>query len=152
MPNKKIAELLEDADAGKDPVIPGAAKQNFSSIFALRPVLTREELMRATGIAPQLLAEAMSVGLLPRAEVFSTETVAQVTAIVRLREQGVTPRHLQALRAAAERDAELIARAAMSRTGKAAGPANQETEMQLAELFDTVRAGVLRQALQRQAR
>lgn len=147
LPLKVIAEVLDEIDVGGDPVIPGAAQLNASTLFSPRPVLSGEELCRTTGSNPRFLGEAIAAGLLPAAEVFPREAVAQLTALLRLAEKGVTPRHLRALRLAAEREAELIAHAVTTRGVKEGTPKSSEQSLELAGYLDTVRSGVLRRAI-----
>lgn len=144
LPLKVIAEVLEEIDAGHDPVIPGAAKRSASSVLVPQHVLSGEELRRATGASARFLGEAIAAGLLPAAEVFPHEAVAQLTALLKLAERGVTPRHLRAMRVAAERDAELVAHAVSTRGARAGSPAALEDALEIAECLDTVRSGVLR--------
>ena len=147
LPLKVIAEVLDELDAGRDPIIPGAARRSVSSILAPKRVLSSEELRRATGASPRFLGEAIAAGLMPAAEVFPHEAVAQLTALLNLAERGVTPGHLRALRVAAERDAELIAHAVASRGVKSGSPLSSEDSLELAGYLDTVRSGVLRRRL-----
>lgn len=149
LPHKKIQEILTDFDEGRDPVIPGTAGSNFSAILTSRRVLTRDELIRATGVSYSLLAEAISAGLLPASDVFTPDATVQLTALQRLSEVGVTPRHLRGMRLAAEKDAELINQAVQLRAGTAGKDARHDQALQLAELLDTVRSGVVRQTLRR---
>nr|WP_234037134.1 MerR family transcriptional regulator [Leucobacter sp. L43] len=147
LPLKVIAEVLEELDAGRDPIIPGAAPRSASSILAPKRVLSSEELRRLTGASPRFIGEAIAAGLLPAAEVFPHDAVAQVTALLKLSEQGITPRHLRPLRVAAEREAELIGHAVSTRGVKAASPAAMEGALEIADHLDTVRAGVLRRRI-----
>ncbi|WP_053352890.1 MULTISPECIES: transcriptional regulator FtsR [Leucobacter] len=144
LPLKVIAEVLDEIDQGRDPIIPGAASRSASSILTPKRVLSSEELRRLTGASARFLGEAIAAGLLPAAEVFPHDAVAQVTSLLKLAEQGITPRHLRPLRVAAERDAELIAHAVSTRGVKPASPAATEGALELAEHLDTVRSGVLR--------
>jgi hypothetical protein len=131
-------------DAGRDPLIPGAASRSASSILAPKRVLSSEELRRSTGASARFLGEAIAAGLLPAAEVFPHDAVAQLSALLKLAEQGITPRHLRSLRVAAEREAELIAHAVSTRGMKNGTPAGTEGSLELAGYLDTVRSGVLR--------
>lgn len=149
LPLKVIAGLLDEIDAGRDPVIPGAAPRSAASILTPRRLLGREELQRLTGASSRFIGEAIAAGLLPAAEVFPHETVAELTALLRLAEQGVTPRHLRAMRAAAEREAELVARAVEARGARAGSPQSGEGALELAGHLEVVRAGVLRRQLSR---
>ena len=147
LPLKVIAEVLDEVDSGRDPIIPGASPRNASSILAPKRVLSGDELRRLTGASPRFIGEAIAAGLLPAAEIFPHDAVAQVTALLKLAEQGITPRHLRPLRVAAEREAELIAHAVSTRGVKAASPAASEGSLELAGYLDTVRSGVLRRRI-----
>lgn len=149
LPLRVIAEVLDDVDHGRDPVIPGAAQRNASSILAPRRLLSRDELQRATGASPRFVGEAIAAGLLPAAEVFPHECIAELQALLKLAEQGVTPRHLRSMRIAAERDAELVAQAIGARGGRSDSPSGTEGALELAGLLETVRGGVLHRRLSR---
>lgn len=149
LPLKVIAEVLEEMDAGRDPVIPGASNRSASSILVPQRLLSREELQRLTGASARFLGEAIAAGLLPAAEVFPHEAVTELTALLKLSELGLTPRHLRNMRAAAERDAELIAQAVGARGVRSGTPGATETSLELVELIETARKGVLRRRLTR---
>lgn len=149
LPLRVIAELLAEIDAGKDPVIPGAAPRSASSILTPRRLLGRDELQRLTGASARFIGEAIAAGLLPAADVFPYEAVAELGSLLRLAERGVTPRHLRAMRVAAERDAELLVQAVDARGVRAGSPESNEGALELAEHLETVRAGVLRRRLGR---
>lgn len=149
LPLRVIADVLADVDEGRDPVIPGAAPRSASSILAPRRLLSREELQRLTGASPRFVGEAIAAGLLPAAEVFPHDCIAELNALMKLAEQGITPRHLRAMRVAAERDAELIAQSVEARGGRSSSPSGVEGALELAGLVETVRGGVLRRRLSR---
>lgn len=149
LPLKVIAEVLEEMDAGRDPVIPGASNRNASSILVPRRLLSRDELQRMTGASPRFVGEAIAAGLLPAAEVFPFECLAELTSLLQLSELGLTPRHLRNMRAAAERDAELIAQAVEARGKKSGSPGAIEGSLELLDLLETARKGVLRRRLTR---
>ena len=144
LPLKKIAEVLSELDAGHDPVIPGAAQRSASTVLSAKEVLSSDELCRATGATKRFLGEAIAAGLLPAAEIFPYDTIAQLTALLKLAQAGLTPRHLRSLRVAAERDAELLARAVSSRGEKHGSPSAVDGSLELVEYLETVRSGVLR--------
>lgn len=144
LPLKVIAEVLEDLDQGLDPIIPGATPRSASSVLAPKRVLSSDELRRSTGATSRFLGEAIAAGLLPAAEVFPHDAVAQLTALMRLAERGITPRHLRSLRVAAEREAELISHAVSARGVKNGTPSSAEDSLELVGYLDTVRSGVLR--------
>lgn len=147
LPLKVIAEVLDELDAGRDPIIPGASPRSASSILSPKRVLSSEELRRSTGASARFLGEAIAAGLLPAAEVFPHDAVAQLTALMRLAERGLTPRHLRSLRVAAEREAELITRAVSTRGVKAGTQEGAEVALEFAGYLDTVRSGVLRRGV-----
>lgn len=149
LPLKVIAEVLEEIDAGRDPLIPGASNRSASSILVPQRLLSRDELQRLTGAGPRFLGEAIAAGLLPAAEVFPHEAVAELSALLKLAELGLTPRHLRNMRAAAERDADLIMQAVEARGVRGGTPSAVEGALELGELLEIARAGVLRRRLSR---
>lgn len=144
LPLKVIADVLDDMDQGLDPIIPGASQRNASSVLAPKRILSSEELRRVTGASSRFLGEAIAAGLLPAAEVFPHDAVAQLTALMRLAERGITPRHLRSLRVAAEKEAEMISHAVSTRGVNSRTPLGAEDSLELAGYLDTVRSGVLR--------
>lgn len=149
LPLKVIAEVLDEMDAGRDPVIPGASNRSASSILAPQRLLSREELQKLTGASSRFVGEAIAAGLLPAAEVFPHEAVAELTALLRLAEFGLTPRHLRNMRTAAERDAELVAQAVEARGARSGSPNANENALELLGLIETARGGVLRRRFAR---
>lgn len=149
LPLKVIAEVLDEMDAGRDPVIPGASNRSASSILVPQRLLSREELQRLTGASARFLGETIAAGLLPAAEVFPREAVSELAALLKLSQLGLTPRHLRNMRVAAERDAELIAQAVGARGARSGSPGATETSLELVELIETARKGVLRRRLTR---
>ena len=149
LPLRVISDVLDEMDLGKDPVIPGASSRAVSSILTPRRVLSREELQRVTGASARFVGEAIGAGLLPAAEVFPHESVAELTALMKLQAQGITPRHLRATRTAAERDAELIAQSTAARGVRSGSQIGVEESLEIAALLETVRGGVLRRRLAR---
>ncbi len=149
LPLKVIAEVLDEIDAGRDPLIPGASNRSASSILVPQRLLSRDELQRLTGASSRFLGEAIAAGLLPAAEVFPHEAVAELSALLRLAELGLTPRHLRNTRAAAERDAELIMQAVEARGVRGGTPGAVEGALELGELLEIARTGVLRRRLSR---
>ncbi|WP_427869106.1 MerR family transcriptional regulator [Leucobacter luti] len=144
LPLRVIAEVLDELDQGNDPIIPGASPRSASSILAPKRVLSSEELRRSTGASARFLGEAIAAGLLPAAEVFPHDCVAQLTALLKLAERGITPRHLRSFRVSAEREAELIAHAVATRGVKDGSPHSTEHSLELVGYLETVRSGVLR--------
>jgi DNA-binding transcriptional MerR regulator len=70
--------------------------------------MTRSELLEATGADEEILAELEDYGLVRRARHYGTEALLVVRCAVALREYGIQPRHLRAVKAAAEREVSLV--------------------------------------------
>lgn len=70
--------------------------------------MTRSELLEATGADEQILAELEDYGLVQHARVYGTQAVSVVRSAVELREYGIQPRHLRAVKAAADREISLV--------------------------------------------
>lgn len=149
LPLKVIAEVLDELDSGRDPIIPGASNRNASSILVPQRLLSREELQKITGASARFIGESIAAGLLPATEVFPHEAVAELSALLKLSDLGLTPRHLRNMRVAAERDAELIVQAVEARGTRGQTPEGIETALGVGELVEVVRAGVLRRRLTR---
>lgn len=149
LPLKVIAEVLDEIDAGRDPMIPGATNRSASSILVPHRLLSREELQRLTGASSRFVGEAIAAGLLPAAEVFPHEVVAELTALLKLAELGLTPRHLRNMRTAAERDADLIIRSVEARGVRGGSPSAVEGALEIGEMLEIARGGVLRRRLSR---
>jgi DNA-binding transcriptional MerR regulator len=74
-----------------------------------RSLLTRRELVSAAGISDELLTELEDYGLVERTgRHFSAEAVTVASMAAALARFGVQPRHLRAVKAAAERETALI--------------------------------------------
>ncbi|HEX7161552.1 MAG TPA: MerR family transcriptional regulator [Trebonia sp.] len=90
----------------------GAAQGGTGAGGAVPPVaMTRSELLAAAGAAEELLAELEDYGLVRRARSYGTRTLSVLRSAVRLGEYGVQPRHLRAVKAAADREAALVEQA-----------------------------------------
>jgi DNA-binding transcriptional MerR regulator len=73
--------------------------------------MTRSELLAAARAAEELLAELEDYGLVRRARAYGTQALSVVRAAVQLAEYGIQPRHLRAIKAAAEREVSLVEQA-----------------------------------------
>ncbi|MGH3252571.1 MAG: transcriptional regulator FtsR [Trebonia sp.] len=103
LPLRVIKERLDALDGtahgtGADGAVPPVA-------------MTRSELLAAAGAAEELLAELEDYGLIRRARSYGTQTLSVLRSAVRLGEHGVQPRHLRAIKAAADREAALVEQA-----------------------------------------
>jgi DNA-binding transcriptional MerR regulator len=70
--------------------------------------LTRSELLEATGADEALLAELEDYGLVRHARTYGTEALTVVRCAVEVRQYGIQPRHLRAVKAAADREISLV--------------------------------------------
>jgi DNA-binding transcriptional MerR regulator len=99
LPLRVIKERLDALDGG-----PGAGQVPAVS-------MTRSELLAAAGAGEELLAELEDYGLVRRARAYATQALSVVRSAVLLAEYGIQPRHLRALKAAAEREVSLVEQA-----------------------------------------
>jgi len=102
LPLRVIKERLDvvdgaaaDGDAGDPPAVS----------------MTRSELLAAARAAEELLAELEDYGLVRRARAYGTQALSVVRAAALLAEYGIQPRHLRAIKAAAEREVSLVEQA-----------------------------------------
>ena len=150
LPLVVIREYLADVDAGRDPAPPTAVPP---SIVPAPRRYRREELLAASGAAPQLLNDAISTGVLTgRRRRTTTRRVAILRALVALDRHGIEPRHVRTLRQSAERDVALVESALsplLRRTDAASRARASELAPELAKRLDEVRAIFARAALDR---
>jgi len=112
--------------------------------------LTRDELLRRSGASRELLEQACSAGLLPRAHRYEEDDLALLAALVELEPRGIGPRHLRAFRTAAQHELGLIEQAVspFARRGDAAAKQRADAQArQLAEQLERVRRALVRQGL-----
>ncbi|MCC2031880.1 transcriptional regulator FtsR [Microbacterium allomyrinae] len=150
LPLSVIRDYLEDVDAGRDPATPTAVPP--PSILPAPRRYRRDELLAASGAAPQLLNDAISTGILTGAEAYTDQSVALLRALVALDRHGIEPRHVRALRQNAERDVALVESALaplLRRTDAASRGRAGEVAPELAKRLDEVRSIFVRTALDR---
>ena len=148
LPLVVIREYLEDVDAGRNPNPPTAAPP---TIVPPPRRYRRDELLSAAGAAPQLLNDAISIGLIPASQNYSDQTVALLRALVALDRHGIEPRHARAIRQSAERDASLIQSALapwLRRTDANSRGKAEELAPELARRLEEVRSILVRAALE----
>jgi DNA-binding transcriptional MerR regulator len=98
LPLRVIKERLDALDGAAGGAVPPVA-------------MTRSELLAAAGATEELLAELEDYGLIRRARSYGTRTLSVLRSAVQLGEYGVQPRHLRAIKAAAERETALVEQA-----------------------------------------
>lgn len=149
LPLVVIREYLDQRDAGRDPELPSGVP---ASIVPAARRYRRDDLLVAAGAGSALLSEAVSVGLLPAAEVYDDAALGVLRALVALERHGIEPRHLRTLRQSAERDAALIESALaplLRRTDGASRARAVDTAPELARRLDEVRSAVIRASIAR---
>jgi DNA-binding transcriptional MerR regulator len=104
LPLRVIKERL-DATGGADSGSggPGSAVPAFA--------MTRSELLTAAGAAEDLLAELEDYGLVRRGRSYGAQALSVLRSAVELAGYGIQPRHLRAVKAAADREAALVEQA-----------------------------------------
>ncbi|MBV9381560.1 MAG: MerR family transcriptional regulator [Streptosporangiaceae bacterium] len=70
--------------------------------------MTRRELIASAAADDEIVAELEDYGLIRRGRLYGQDALAVTRAAVSLREFGVQPRHLRAVKAAAERETSLV--------------------------------------------
>ncbi len=123
LPLKVIREYLDALERGEPVPLPppgrrrdsSDAEESFEDLFGEPEEpgparLLREELLAAAGIEEEQLAEWESYGLVGPLEdgAYDAEAVTVATLLVELGRSGIEPRHLRAMKAAAEREAGLV--------------------------------------------
>ncbi|WP_123963780.1 MerR family transcriptional regulator [Streptomyces sp. TLI_185] len=116
LPLKVIREHLDAMERGEAVPLPVVGRQRDGEAFLEAPEgptaarIGRAELLAAAGIGEQELEEWESYGLvapLPDGA-YDAETVTVAALVVELGRFGIEPRHLRAMKAAADREAGLV--------------------------------------------
>ena len=148
LPLHVIRAYLDDIDAGREPDLP----QSPPSIHPQSRSYSRSALLEASDASAQLLSDAFSLGLIQPAELYTSQHVALMRALVALEAHGIDPRHVRALRQSAERDVALIEASlstSLRRPDTASRSHAHELAPKLAERLDEVRGIFVQQALGR---
>jgi DNA-binding transcriptional MerR regulator len=90
-----VDEIAADGSAGEPPALS----------------MTRSELLSAARATEELLAELEDYGLVRRARAYGSQALSVVRAAALVAEYGIQPRHLRAVKAAAEREVSLVEQA-----------------------------------------
>lgn len=148
LPLVVIRDYLADVDAGREPATPTVVP----SIVPAPRRYRREELLAASGAAPQLLNDAISTGVLVATDAYTDQSVALLRALVALDRHGIEPRHVRTLRQGAERDVALIESALsplLRRTDASSRGRAGEIAPELAKRLEDIRGIFIRAALDR---
>lgn len=152
LPLKVIKGYLDDLDAGRQPELPGGAPVSGPSILSSERRFKRDELVRAAGVTPQLLSDAVSASLIAASDVYGDDALKVLTALGELKRSGIEPRHLRSFRSAAERELGLIESALIpvARRKDASSRAKaSELAREIAGHLEIVRGSLIRGALSR---
>jgi DNA-binding transcriptional MerR regulator len=103
LPLRLIKERLD--------VVDGAAAHGGGAGEPPALSMTRSELLAAAPAAEGLLAELEDYGLVRRARAYGGQALSVLRAAALLAEYGIQPRHLRAVKAAAEREVSLVEQA-----------------------------------------
>jgi DNA-binding transcriptional MerR regulator len=103
LPLRVIKERLDALD--------GAAGGSAGNVGVPPLAMTRSELLAAAGAAEELLAELEDYGLIRRARSYGAQPLSVLRSAVDLGAHGIQPRHLRAIKAAAERETALVEQA-----------------------------------------
>jgi DNA-binding transcriptional MerR regulator len=115
LPLKVIKSKLTAWERGEEPEAPTESGPPPESYFAATGVsLTTDDLGRATGLSSKQIDLLVAEGVLDpldipgEGRVFVDDSLAIARAAVRLMRQGLEPRHLRAVRLAADREVDLM--------------------------------------------
>lgn len=115
LPLRVIKEQLEQLDRGMELVTEGASTVTpytaaGKKAEANEVLLSRSSLLEAAAISDELLSELESYGLVApdRTGAYDAEALLVARTVGELAEFGLQPRHLRAVRSAAEREVDLV--------------------------------------------
>lgn len=109
LPLKVIKSKLTLWERGED--LASRTVEPASSLETRGEPLSRDDLLRRSGLSPSELDELIEVGVLRspgEPEVFAPDTGVVATEAKRLMDQGLEPRHLRTIRLSVDREADLL--------------------------------------------
>ncbi len=105
LPLRVIKERLDALDGN------GSGSGDGAGAAVPPLAMTRSELLTAAGAAEELLAELEDYGFIRRARSYGAQPLSVLRSAVHLGAHGIQPRHLRAIKAAAERETALVEQA-----------------------------------------
>jgi len=150
LPLKQIELILADIDAGKPPMLPGGSTVSVDSILSLEVRFTRSEMLKSSEATKVLLDDAISMGLIPAAEIYTDDSLKTLKALVELQKAGIEPRHLRGLRLQAEKDADIVHSAVLPIVKSASRVSKQkaaDVARDLAHNLEQVRIAVMMRSI-----
>ena len=151
LPLSEIKRVLGDIDAGKTPTLKPGATLSIDSILSLEVRFTRNEMLKTSGATKSLLDDAVSMSLLPAAEIYTEDALKTLTALVELQKAGIEPRHLRGLRLQAEKDADIVHSAVLPIVKSASRVSKEkavDVARDLAQNLEQVRIAVLMRSIE----
>lgn len=148
LPLKVIKQYVDDVDAGK--VVDAPVAKPLAPVVGRPGRLDRAELLERTGVGAALLDEAIASGLIAAGKLFDQHDERVLRALARTGQCGLTPRHLKGLKAAADREVDLVRRAIAAQTASSNSQSKRSESERASELADDVnalRASLVRKAL-----
>jgi DNA-binding transcriptional MerR regulator len=109
LPLKVIKSKLTLWERGED--LASRIAEPAASLESRGEPLSRDDLLRRSGLSPAELDELIEVGVLHspgEPEVFAPDTGIVATEAKRLMDQGLEPRHLRTIRLSVDREADLL--------------------------------------------
>lgn len=165
LPLRVIKENLDALDRGLQPApIAGAAPaprlatvdgelapSNFAQPSDLR--LSRDELLKASGVTEEQLIELESYGLIaPRGRHYDGDSLAIARAVMEMSGFGIEPRHLRSFKSAADREIGLIEQVITPLVRQKSAEAKaraEEVQREIASLSIRLHAALVRGGLHR---
>lgn len=165
LPLRVIKENLEALDRGLQPATsPGAspvprlatidgelAPANFAENSDMR--LSRDELIKASGINEEQLVELESYGLIaPRGRHYDADALSIAIAVTQMAGFGIEPRHLRSFKSAADREIGLIEQVITPLVRQKSAEAKaraEEVQREIAALSVRLHAALVRNGLHR---
>src|ERR1700749_403248 len=145
LPQRVIRERLADGAEGSD------AADGQSSAGRAAADLTRRQLLDAAEISETELTELEDYGLIRRVgRLYGADALTVARALAALRQYGVQARHLRAVKASAEREANLVEQVVapqLRQRGPGAWDAAARTAWQIADLTLRLHATLVESAL-----
>lgn len=157
LPLKVIRDHLAEMDRGATPAAPQVQRPTATAEQveqATRPRavirMTRDELLQASGLTDDALADLERVGVVaPRSGTssYGRDQLTVATAARRLADFGIDARHLRAFKQSADREVGLVQQAVAPHLRR--GSVRSEVAGEVTELVTSVHAALVRDAMQR---
>jgi len=145
LPLRVIKERLDAMDSGR--AGSGGAGSSGADGVPAPVAMTRSELLEAAGADEELLTELEDYGLIRRARHYPAQALHVALSAVALREYGIQPRHLRAVKAAAEREVSLVEQVVAPLVRRASREPALRTGQAVASLIAALHATLVEEGL-----